>query len=435
MRAPVNPSPTAAAAPDVARRPGRRRCLVAAAVMAVVAGTQVLPAAAAPGPPAAGPGTGPAAAAVGEVEDAPAAGAPAPAGPGGGAAQEAAPQDPVAIAARAELDRAVAAAQVELDAQSAAAAAALEAYQGAVRARDAADLAHDQEVARLAGAREHEQRSDQEVARWTSQAYRHGVAGGDVAELMAVVDAGGPSELRQRLTGLRQVGRAESRDLLDARDARSDAQVAVRVSAGTAATAGRAAEQAEVARRSADEQVAALGEKVAALAAARAGGDGAGTVASGPSGLGAPGAWASLPGCTGDDLGAYANGAVPPGALCPVPGARGEVLRSDAASAFAAMSTAYAAEHGGQRLCVTDAYRDLASQVAVRAARPGLAAVPGTSEHGWGVAVDLCGGVQDASSPASAWMRAHSGLYGWFHPAWAQVGGALPEAWHWEFAG
>lgn len=429
MRSPVNPAPTGRTVPDAGRRRGRPLRLVAAAAMAVVAGVQALPVAAASTAPA--PVGSSATRVVGEVEDAPLAGSPAPAGPAGGAKQ-APSQDPAAIAARAELDRAVAAAQAELDVQSTAAAAALEAYQGAVRARDAADLAHDQEVARLAGAREQEQRSGQEVARWTSQAYRHGVAGGDVAELMAVVDAQSPSDLGQRLTGLRQVGRAESRDLLDARDARSGAQTAVRVSADSATAAGQAADAAETAKRSADEQVAALGAKVSALAAARAGGGVGGVVASGP--------WASaareaLPGCTDADLGAYANGAIPLGALCEVPGAPGEVLRADAASAFAAMSAAYATEHGGQGLCVTDAYRDLASQVAVRASRPGLAAVPGTSEHGWGVAVDLCGGVQDASSSASAWMRERSGLYGWFHPGWAQVGGALPEAWHWEFAG
>lgn len=399
---------------------------MAAAVVASVAGVHVLPAAAAPTAPVAARST--AAPAVGEVEE-----APAPERPSGGAAQAPVPQDPAALAARAELDRAVAAAQAELDEQSTAAAAALEAYQGAVRARDAADLVHDQEVTSLAGAREQEERSSQEVARWASQAYRHGVAGGDVAELMAVVDADGPADLQSRLTGLHQVGRAESQDLLDARDARSDAQDAVRVSADTAARAGQATDEAEMAKRGADEQVAALSTMVSDLAAMRTRGGGVGPSAPGP--WSSADARAALPGCSSDDLGTYANGTIPPTALCQIPGARGEVLRADAAASFAAMSAAYAAEHGGQGLCVTDAYRDLASQVAVRASRPGLAAVPGTSKHGWGVAVDLCGGVQDASSPASAWMRAHSGLYGWFHPAWAQVGGALPEAWHWEFAG
>jgi len=55
--------------------------------------------------------------------------------------------------------------------------------------------------------------------------------------------------------------------------------------------------------------------------------------------------------------------------------------------------------------------------------------------HGMGRAVDLCGGVQDFSSPAHRWMRQNAPLYGWFHPSWAAAGGSLPEPWHFEFAG
>jgi LAS superfamily LD-carboxypeptidase LdcB len=32
-------------------------------------------------------------------------------------------------------------------------------------------------------------------------------------------------------------------------------------------------------------------------------------------------------------------------------------------------------------------------------------------------------------------MQQNAALYGWFHPAWAQAGGSLPEPWHWEYAG
>ena len=35
------------------------------------------------------------------------------------------------------------------------------------------------------------------------------------------------------------------------------------------------------------------------------------------------------------------------------------------------MPAAHAADHGGRGLCMTDAYRDLATQVAVRAGRRG----------------------------------------------------------------
>ncbi len=138
--------------------------------------------------------------------------------------------------------------------------------------------------------------------------------------------------------------------------------------------------------------------------------------------------------CAGGDLKGFPNGQLPESALCPLWGTAGQVLRADAAAAFDEMSHAYAAETG-EPLCVTDSYRNYAEQVAVRAAKPTLAAVPGSSNHGWGVALDLCGGVQQFDSPAHRWMKANAAASGWFHPAWAAQGGSKPEPWHWEFAG
>jgi LAS superfamily LD-carboxypeptidase LdcB len=97
------------------------------------------------------------------------------------------------------------------------------------------------------------------------------------------------------------------------------------------------------------------------------------------------------------------------------------------------MSSAYQRE-SGSALCVTDAYRPYAEQVAVKRASPGLAATPGKSQHGLGLALDLCGGVQSFASPAHLWMKRNAPLYGWFHPAWAEPTGSMPEPWHWEFA-
>ena len=97
------------------------------------------------------------------------------------------------------------------------------------------------------------------------------------------------------------------------------------------------------------------------------------------------------------------------------------------------MSSAYQRQTGAE-LCVTDSYRSYAEQVAVKAVRKGFAATPGSSQHGFGLALDLCGGVQDFSAPAHLWMQRNAPLYGWFHPAWAERSGTLPEPWHWEFA-
>ncbi|MCW2778820.1 MAG: hypothetical protein JWN17_2545, partial [Frankiales bacterium] len=139
-------------------------------------------------------------------------------------------------------------------------------------------------------------------------------------------------------------------------------------------------------------------------------------------------------GCSGGSLAGAPNGMLPEASLCPLWGTAGQVLRADAAAAFDELSHAYAVETG-EPLCVTDSYRDYAEQVAVRAAKPTLAAVPGRSNHGWGVALDLCGGVQQFGSPAHRWMQEHAAASGWFHPSWAEPGGSKPEPWHWEFAG
>ena len=133
------------------------------------------------------------------------------------------------------------------------------------------------------------------------------------------------------------------------------------------------------------------------------------------------------------DTRSYPNGAIPASALCPLYAAPGQSLRPDPARAFNAMSRAF--QHDtGRPLCVTDSYRSYAGQVAVAITRRGFAAVPGTSNHGLGMAVDLCGGVESFGTAAHVWMDQHAALYGWFHPAWSEPGGVLPEPWHWEFA-
>ena len=129
-----------------------------------------------------------------------------------------------------------------------------------------------------------------------------------------------------------------------------------------------------------------------------------------------------------------ANGFLSEQALCPLAVGRGHRLRTDAARAFDALSEAHRAQFG-QPLCVTDAYRSYAAQVDVFKRKPSLAATPGRSQHGWGLAVDLCGGVQTFGSTAHEWLRANGGRFGWHHPRWAQRNGSKPEPWHWEYTG
>ncbi len=119
----------------------------------------------------------------------------------------------------------------------------------------------------------------------------------------------------------------------------------------------------------------------------------------------------------------YHNGRIPPQVLVPI-GGTSERLWAPAAAAFEHMRRD--AARAGVSLPVIDAYRSHDDQVRL-AAELGLyrdggwAAVPGTSQHGWGRAVDL-----DLDDRALAWLRANAWKYGFVE--------AVPrEPWHWEF--
>jgi hypothetical protein len=131
--------------------------------------------------------------------------------------------------------------------------------------------------------------------------------------------------------------------------------------------------------------------------------------------------------------GGYPNGLIPPSALCGI-GVGAHRLRCDAAAAYRAMSAAFAEAFGGP-ICITDSYRSYDSQVKLYGEKPALAAVPGTSNHGWGLAVDLCGGIDHYGTAQYRWMVANAGRFGWLHPTWADPGNGREEPWHWEFAG
>ena len=141
----------------------------------------------------------------------------------------------------------------------------------------------------------------------------------------------------------------------------------------------------------------------------------------------------SVKACSKDEA-EYPNGHIPASGLCPLYGDPSQSLRPAAAAAFNALSLAYQRETGSP-ICITDSYRSYPEQVSVKAARGMWAATPGTSEHGMGRALDLCGGINSFGTPAHLWMKQNAPLYGWFHPDWAEPTGSLPEPWHWEFAG
>lgn len=130
--------------------------------------------------------------------------------------------------------------------------------------------------------------------------------------------------------------------------------------------------------------------------------------------------------------GGHENGRIPQEELCPLAGAPSHRLRCDAAGAYAQMATAYRA-HFGSRLCITDSYRPYEAQVTTAERKPELAAKPGTSIHGWALAVDLCGGANDFGTRQHRWLQTNAPRFGWRQPAWAARNGSRPEPWHWEF--
>jgi hypothetical protein len=133
----------------------------------------------------------------------------------------------------------------------------------------------------------------------------------------------------------------------------------------------------------------------------------------------------------GSTLG-YANGRIPVALLCPLRFAPVHLLRCDAAERLTALSDEFEREFG-YPLPITDSYRSYVQQIAVASAKPHLAAVPGTSNHGWGLAVDLGGRIAGGTSQEYAWLRVHGPAHGWDNPSWARLGGSKPEPWHFEF--
>lgn len=131
---------------------------------------------------------------------------------------------------------------------------------------------------------------------------------------------------------------------------------------------------------------------------------------------------------------AAANGQIPLELLCR-PRFANVLLRCDAAQALDQLNAAYRAAFG-RNLPVSGGYRTLAEQEQVRATKGDLAALPGTSNHGRGLAVDFSdfGGLGQFDDPDYLWMVQNAPQFGWVHPPGMGPGGSGPlEPWHWEY--
>ena len=123
------------------------------------------------------------------------------------------------------------------------------------------------------------------------------------------------------------------------------------------------------------------------------------------------------------DLAAYGNGRIPASALEKV-GATGHKLWSPAAESLTRLMAG--AQKDGVHIGITDSYRSYTEQVDLARrkglySQGGLAAKPGTSEHGWGMAADL-----DLNGKALSWMKQHGAEYGF-------VNNVPRESWHWAY--
>ncbi|MFD6163697.1 D-alanyl-D-alanine carboxypeptidase family protein [Oerskovia sp. NPDC060287] len=156
----------------------------------------------------------------------------------------------------------------------------------------------------------------------------------------------------------------------------------------------------------------------------------------------------------------FQNGEIPDAALTRL--STGHLLRADAAAGFEALATAFKAKFG-KALVVTDAYRPKAGafgQIAIfedryphptyqgvndrrgpwkgkywwRRTGTAAAAVPGTSNHGWGLALDLGSNVNKLGTAEQLWLVANGPRFGWVWPTWARKIPTL-EPWHYEFIG
>jgi len=281
-------------------------------------------------------------------------------------------------------------------------------------------------------------------------------SGGALGTTLALVETGDPQQFVDGLAILGQIGKSQSQVVDEFRLAEADELHSQQVAADAAARATATAADAQVVKQAADRLVAAqqrevrrnqallastrqaaqqahqhartLEKRIAAARARALAIQARQAARAASSGLQAK--------CDGGSVVGYPNGELPVHSLCPLWGAPGEALRSDAAASFNELSHAYA-QAFRVPLCVTASYRTYQRQVELYATMPaGYAAVPGTSNHGWALAVDLCGGIQVDGSPEHAWLLDHAAAYNWFHPAWALPGGGGPhEPWHWEYAG
>ncbi|WP_199423623.1 M15 family metallopeptidase [Actinotalea solisilvae] len=244
-------------------------------------------------------------------------------------------------------------------------------------------------------------------------------------------------------------------DLLDVPVA-ADLDAAVAAMDAAAAAVAQAQQEwlAAEAARVAEEEAARRAEEEAAAAAPRPGtGAGSGRTLGGPPSTGAgpdcggpasyeppkndgPTFYTSTPSETGDG----SNGRIPASQLSPLGWCQDsqgnqQWLRPGAAAALTSLNEAFRAQFG-ENIAIDMTYRSYEDQVEMREAYGSIAARPGTSNHGTGLAFDTWEWQAYAfGSERYDWLVANGPAYGWVAPSWARQGGSNPEYWHFEYVG
>lgn len=125
------------------------------------------------------------------------------------------------------------------------------------------------------------------------------------------------------------------------------------------------------------------------------------------------------------------SGKVPESALSEIPWAPTHFVRTEVLDSLVELDAAYQAVFG-EHLTINSSYRSYESQASLYDPSSPIAAPPGCSNHGLGLAVDIGGGVETFGTEQYEWLKANAETYDWTHPDFAEPDGRVPEPWHWE---
>jgi D-alanyl-D-alanine carboxypeptidase len=145
----------------------------------------------------------------------------------------------------------------------------------------------------------------------------------------------------------------------------------------------------------------------------------------------------SAPSYTRAKVRAQRNGQLPAAALVAIPWDKEKTLIAAPALRDLTRLNAAFKKKFGRNLDVDLAYRTLDTQKYIHAELgPYIAARPGTSNHGWGLAIDVPE-TRDYgfSGRYYKWLKANSKKYNWVHQRYLEQGSPYAEAWHFEYEG